>query len=130
MDETRSDTHRSGCPLAGTLDLVGDKWSLVILRDIMAGKHKFSELQEAPEGIPTNILSARLNRLVCEDILAKRPYQERPARYAYVLTEKGADLLPLIQEAARWGQKYLPGRTPVPEWFMRADPETVMNSQS
>lgn len=130
MAEARSSTQRSGCPLAGTLDLVGDKWSLVILRDIMAGKHKFSELQEAPEGIPTNILSARLNRLVGEGILVKRPYQERPARYAYVLTKKGADLLPLIQEAARWGQKYLPERSPVPEWFMNAEPETVMEGES
>lgn len=117
---------RSSCPLAGALDLIGDKWSLVILRDIISGKHKYREFQKSPERIPTNILANRLNRLVGAGIIMKHPYQERPMRYAYSLTRKGADLLPLIQQAARWGQKYLHDCDRPPDWFFAAKPEDLV----
>jgi DNA-binding HxlR family transcriptional regulator len=118
--------HRSSCPLTGMLELLGDKWSLVILRDIMAGKHKYREFQASPEGIPTNILASRLNRLLEEGVITKKPYQQRPVRYAYYLTRKGADLLPVIQQAAYWGLRYIPGCESPPEWFFKDTPDDLM----
>src|ERR1700742_5045028 len=83
---------RSPCPVASTLDLVGDKWSLLVVRDMLAGKATYSELQDSPEGIPTNILADRLKRLEEAGLIAKAAYQERPVRYAYALTPKGRSL--------------------------------------
>src|SRR5262249_25550417 len=80
---------RSPCPVACTLDLVGDKWSLLIARDLLRGNVTFGELQNSPEGIPTNILADRLRRMKEAGLIAKSAYQEHPPRYAYALTEKG-----------------------------------------
>jgi len=125
-NDKNSKAHRSTCPLAGMLELLGDKWSLVILRDIIADKHKYREFEASPEGIPTNILARRLNRLVEGGIITKQPYQERPVRYAYYLTRKGADLLPVIQQAAHWGLRYIPGCESPPEWFFKATQDDLM----
>src|SRR3954468_3715010 len=84
--------QRSACPIAGTLDIVGDKWSLLIVRDMRHGKSTYGELAASPERIPTNILAARLRRLEQAGIVARDAYQEHPPRYAYTLTEKGRDL--------------------------------------
>ena len=128
-NDVNSRNHRSTCPLAGMLELLGDKWSLVILRDIIAGKHKYGEFQTSPEGIPTNILASRLNMLVEEGFITKQAYQERPVRYAYHLTQKGADLLPIIQQAAHWGLKYIPGCESPPAWFFHAMPSDVLTKK-
>ena len=104
-----SDFKRSSCPVAKTLDIIGDKWSLLVLRDLFADKSTYSEFQESPEAIPTNILADRLSRFVEQGLIEKSPYQERPVRYAYTLTPKGRDLGPLLIEMVKWGEKYFPG---------------------
>lgn len=101
--------QRSVCPIANTLDLVGDKWSLLVVRDLLHGKRTYGELLDSPEGIPTNILADRLKRLEDAGILASAPYQERPVRYAYTLTEKGKELGGILLALVQWGKKHIPG---------------------
>ena len=100
---------RSICPITNTLDLLGDKWTLIIIRDLFLGKHTYSEFQGSPEGIPTNILAARLKRLLENDLIEKDAYQERPVRYAYSLTDKGKTLAPVVKEIVKWGLNNIPG---------------------
>ena len=83
------------CPVAATLEVVGERWTLLIIRDIFMGIRRFDDLQR-DLGVARNVLQARLERLVEEGILVKRPYQERPPRSEYRLTEKGADLWPVL----------------------------------
>ena len=100
---------RSICPIASTLDVIGDKWSLLVIRDLIVGKKTYGEFQNSPEGIPTNILAERLKRLEYHGIIEKHPYQERPVRYAYTLTKKGQALGPMLKDIIKWGLKYIPG---------------------
>lgn len=100
---------RSACPVACSLDLLGDKWTLLVVRDLLLGKTTYSEFQNAPEGIPTNILAERLKRLLTAGIIEKSRYQERPVRYAYHLTKKGRDLRSVLLAMIDWGNKYIPG---------------------
>jgi len=100
---------RSTCPVASTLDLVGDKWSLLVVRDILHGKATYGELLDSPEGIPTNILADRLKRLQEAGIVVASAYQQRPVRHAYTLTEKGKQLGGVLLELVRWGKKHIPG---------------------
>jgi DNA-binding HxlR family transcriptional regulator len=100
---------RSSCAVANTLDLVGDKWSLLVVRDLFRGSLTYGELQDSFEGIPTNILADRLKKLEAEGIIAKSPYQQRPVRYSYALTEKGRALGDVLLAIVRWGQKHIPG---------------------
>ena len=113
---------RSVCPVANSLDLIGDKWTLLIVRDmLLLGKRRFGELLRSDEGIPTNILADRLRCLEEDGIIRRRAYRPRPARYEYVLTRKGADLFPLLREMARWANRHLPGTAvPPPGWFEKA----------
>ncbi|MEZ5542098.1 MAG: helix-turn-helix domain-containing protein [Pseudomonadota bacterium] len=104
-----NDRKRSACPVACTLDLLGDKWTLLVIRDLLLGRHTYKELQAAPERIPSNILANRLKRLEREGILSKTLYQERPPRYAYHLTAKGLDLGPVLQAMLTWGSTHVPG---------------------
>ena len=101
--------QRSSCAVASTLDLVGDKWSLLVIRDLLHGKHTYGEILRSPEGIPTNILADRLARLEHAGIIASEAYQERPVRYAYSLTPKGRDLGDVVLALVRWGRKHIPG---------------------
>lgn len=100
---------RSPCPITATLDFLGDKWTLVLIRDLFLGKKTYGDFQASPEGIPTNILAERLKRLVENGIVTKEAYQERPVRYAYLLTKKGDALAPVVEEVAKWGLKYIKG---------------------
>jgi DNA-binding HxlR family transcriptional regulator len=100
---------RSPCAVACTLDLVGDKWSLLVVRDLLRGNVTYGELQNSPEGIPTNILADCLKRLEEAGLLAKSAYQEHPVRYAYELTEKGKALGDVLLAFVRWGKKHIPG---------------------
>lgn len=100
--------QRSLCPISNALDIVGDKWTLLVIRDLFLGKAQYRELVDSPEGIPTNLLADRLKRLEAAGVLSKSPYQERPVRYRYVLTDKGRDLLPTLTAMAKWSEKYLP----------------------
>ena len=92
-----TDCKRSPCPVACTLDFLGDKWTLLVVRDLLLGQHTYKSLQMSPERIPSNILADRLKRLEREGIVHKTLYQERPPRYEYHLTEKGQGLGPVLQ---------------------------------
>jgi len=91
------------------LDLLGDKWTLLLVRDLLMGKGTYTEFQQSPEGIPTNILADRLKRLQTAGVIEKQPYQERPVRYRYQLTGKGKDLSPVISAMIDWGNRYVEG---------------------
>jgi DNA-binding HxlR family transcriptional regulator len=101
--------RRSACAVANTLDLVGDKWSLLVVRDLLHGKQTFSELLDSPEAISTNLLADRLARLEEAGIIVSTPYQERPVRYAYSLSEKGMALGNVLQALVQWGTSHIPG---------------------
>ncbi|MFZ1907351.1 MAG: helix-turn-helix domain-containing protein [Steroidobacteraceae bacterium] len=100
---------RSACAVANSLDIVGDKWTLLVVRDLLHGKRTYGELANSPERIPTNILADRLKRLEGAAIVASTPYQERPVRYAYALTPKGRALGDVLLAFVRWGKQYIPG---------------------
>jgi DNA-binding HxlR family transcriptional regulator len=108
---------RSQCPVATALDIFGDRWTLVVLRTIFAGRHRYGDLLKMPEGISTNILADRLALLEREGLVTASPYQANPVRNEYHLTEKGADLLPVLQALSLWALKHVPGRWTPPEWF-------------
>lgn len=122
--------HRSGCPITCTLELVGDKWSLLLIRDIaVGGKHRYGDFENSPENIPTNILADRLKRLLAHDILEKVSYQDRPVRYAYLLTRKGAELMPVLQTIAEWGLAHKTGKWTPPPHFWDLTPEQILVNQ-
>jgi DNA-binding HxlR family transcriptional regulator len=100
---------RSACAIANSLDIVGDKWSLLVVRDLFHGKRTYGELARSPEAIPTNILADRLLRLESAGIVASNPYQQRPVRYAYTLTPKGRALGDVLLAFVRWGKQHIPG---------------------
>jgi len=100
---------RSECPITNTLELIGDKWTLIVVRDLFIGKKTYSEFQQSPEGIPTNILADRLKRLELSGIIEKIPYQQKPVRYEYLLTEQGKGLENVLTAIKDWGLKYIPG---------------------
>jgi DNA-binding HxlR family transcriptional regulator len=105
-----SDEHRSGCPINLTLEVLGDKWSLVIIRDIIFGNRRhFRELlTNSEEGIASNILADRLKSLVAEGIVTKADDPSHKQKSIYSLTEKGIELLPVLAQMSAWGLKYLP----------------------
>ena len=94
------------CSVARALEVVGERWSLLIVRDLMLGYRRFDELHERL-GVARNVLAARLDLLAEEGVLERRLYQERPDRYEYHLTEKGRDLWPVIVSLLSWGDRYL-----------------------
>ncbi len=101
--------RRSDCPIVGALDLVGDRWSLVIVRDLMfRGFREYGQFLVAGEAISTNILAERLERLTCAGIVLRTEHPTDGKKYVYRLTEKGVDLAPLMLELALWGAKYVP----------------------
>ena len=114
---------RSPCPIAGALDLVGDRWTLLVMRDVLFyGKRRFADFLASPEGIATNILAERLERLERSGLIERRRYQERPAREEYFPTTRGIDLAPALRELVRWGQRHVPGtaKRPPPSMSERA----------
>jgi DNA-binding HxlR family transcriptional regulator len=106
---------RSRCPIANTLDLVGDKWSLLVVRDMIHGKATYGELLASSEGIPTNILADRLRRLEGAGLIKRAAYQERPVRYSYQLTEKGRELGGVLLALVVWGKRHIPGTRTIKE---------------
>jgi DNA-binding HxlR family transcriptional regulator len=93
------------CSVAATLEVVGERWSLLIIRDVLLGVRRFDAMQTSL-GVARNVLQTRLRRLIDAGILEKRLYQERPKRYEYFLTDKGLDLWPTIVALLQWGNKY------------------------
>lgn len=114
---------RSRCPIAVTLDTLGDTWSLVIIRDMFSGKCKFSEFLQSPEGVKRNILADRLKRLERIGVIRRELYQQRPNRYAYHLTRSGAELLPVLQAVARWAVDNIEGVWAPSDEFFGQRPE-------
>ncbi|MEM1223819.1 MAG: helix-turn-helix domain-containing protein [Verrucomicrobiota bacterium] len=95
--------RRSGCPVACTLDILGDKWTLLIVRDLLHGATQFDELRNAPEGIARNILSHRLRQLTDMGMVKREPDISDKRRFNYRLTERGESLRPILQSIAQWG---------------------------
>jgi DNA-binding HxlR family transcriptional regulator len=96
------------CSVARTVDILGDWWTPLVLRESYLGVRRFDDFQQRL-GIGRNILTQRLGRLVDEGLLARRPYQERPLRHEYVLTDKGRDFYPVMAAITRWGDAWLDG---------------------
>ncbi len=102
------------CSVAGALEVIGERWSLLIVRDVMNGNRRFGTMQRSL-GVARNVLSARLQRLVDEGILERRAYQESPPRHEYFLTAKGLDLWPALIALQGWGDRHSsrPGGPPM-----------------
>jgi len=103
--------RRSECAIAGVLDLVGDRWSLLIVRDLLLrGRLRFQDFSSmlGDESIPTNTLASRLRRLEDAGILRREKYLDHPERFAYELTSKGSALVPVLEALSEWGVVYLP----------------------
>ena len=112
MKDRRGVLLRSMCPIANALDLLGDKWTLVIVRDmLLRGKRTYSDFTLSSEAIPTNILAQRLKRLEKCGFVTKEPYQAKPPRFRYVPTAKTEDLRPVLAALSRWSNKHIPGTT-------------------
>jgi DNA-binding HxlR family transcriptional regulator len=101
------DYQSQTCSIARALEAIGERWTVLILRNVALGIHRFDD-QQRQLGIARNVLSARLERLVAEGILERRPYGERPVRHEYHFTEKGRALGPVLIELKHWGDTYAP----------------------
>jgi DNA-binding HxlR family transcriptional regulator len=97
------------CSIARTLDLVGEKWALLAVREVFLGDRRFDEIVRRT-GAPRDTMAARLRSLVSAGIMERRQYSEHPARFEYFLTEAGRDLYPVIMTLMRWGDQYLAGQ--------------------
>jgi DNA-binding HxlR family transcriptional regulator len=101
---------QKGCPVARTLDVIGERWTILILRDLfLKGPRRFQDLQESLVGVAPNTLSARLKDLEARGIVARRLYSEHPPRLEYQLTEKGKTLGPVMKALREWGLKQVAG---------------------
>jgi DNA-binding HxlR family transcriptional regulator len=109
------------CPVARTLDVVGEWWTLLIVRDALLGARRFEDFKAT--GIADNILSARLRRLVDEGVLERVRYRERPDRFEYVLTEKGRALGPVVQALRAWGRRWTSGEEVTSRSWASAAPD-------
>ena len=103
----RSDYDSQICSIARALEVVGERWTLLVLRDIFLGNRRFDAIQ-GDLGVARNVLQARLERLLEHGVIEKVPYQERPVRHEYRLTPKGIDLWPTIVSLLQWGDRHAP----------------------
>lgn len=103
----RSDYDSQTCSIARSLEVVGERWTLLVLRDIFLGNRRFDAVQ-SHLGIARNVLQSRLERLLEHGVIEKIPYQERPVRHEYRLTPKGIDLWPTIVSLLQWGDRHAP----------------------
>lgn len=101
--------RRSVCPVACCLDLLGDRWTLLVVRDLMLGRSRFKDFTASPESIPTNILTDRLQRLLTSGLVKHVAAAEGGKHLAYQLTEKGHALLPVMKAMREWGLAWVPG---------------------
>ncbi|WP_019228815.1 helix-turn-helix domain-containing protein [Sedimentibacter sp. B4] len=95
------------CNIAQTLNIIGDKWSLLILHQLLIGRETYKEIQDGLEGIPTNLLSERLKSMETDELILRELYQSHPPRYKYTLTDKGFDLVDVFNSLMMWGEKHL-----------------------
>jgi DNA-binding HxlR family transcriptional regulator len=118
-----NDPLRSRCPIAGALDLLGDRWTLLVVRDLVFyGKTRFADFLASPEGISTNILADRLDRLERRGLVERRRYQEHPPRDEYHPTARCRALRPVMRALIRWGQRHVPGTAQHPPRGLAAPP--------
>lgn len=115
--------NRSGCPISTTLEIVGDRWTLILIRDMLCGKKRYGDFLESPEKITTNILASRLSVMERRGLVKKELYNEHPKRFEYLLTPKGQALRPIVQSMCIWANNHVPGTWVPPESFMRNDTE-------
>ena len=101
--------RRSTCPVACSLDLLGDRWTLLVVRDLLLGKSRYTDFLASAEGIPTNILADRLRRLEQAGLISSATYGGQTRRKAYQLTESGQALAPAMRALRDWGLKQFPG---------------------
>ena len=101
--------YGQNCSVARTLELIGERWTMLVIRDVFSGRRRFDQIQESL-GVARNVLASRLQLLIDEGILEKRAYQERPQRYEYFLTEKGLDLWPILIALIGFGDRHLSRR--------------------
>jgi DNA-binding HxlR family transcriptional regulator len=99
------------CPVARAMSVIGDRWTLLIVRDCFLGKSRFEEFQTSL-GMTRHVLSDRLKRLVDQGVLERNAYSQKPLRYAYTLSEKGRDFAPALIGLKDWGKKHMPIRKP------------------
>jgi DNA-binding HxlR family transcriptional regulator len=99
------------CKIADALEVVGDRWSLLIIREIAYGVRRFNDIR-IRTGAPRQILTARLRKLEAEGVISRHQYSERPPRDEYVLTDAGQAVVPVLRALRRWGEKYVPDRAP------------------
>lgn len=116
MPKSRSKTaklseaeRRSPCPVACTLDIIGDRWTLLVVRDLFLGRSRFRDFVSSPEGIPTNILTERLDRLTDAGIVEQVPAEDGTKRLGYKLTKKGEALGPILRSLRDWGLRWEKG---------------------
>ncbi len=102
------DVLRSPCPVACALDVLGDRWTLLVIRDLLLGRSRFKDFAASPEGIPSNILSERLGRLLRHGLAEQVPAEDGTMRLGYRLTEKGRALGPVLRTLRDWGLKWEP----------------------
>lgn len=119
-DMLGSDYEGLNCSIARTLEVVGERWSLLVIRDAFLGVRRFDEFQSSL-GLSRNVLAARLARLVELGVLRKEAYSERPVRYEYRLTERGKDLFPVIMSLVDWGDRHAPTAAGPPRVFLHRD---------
>jgi len=100
------------CPIARSLDLLGDRWTILVLRDLHRGRTRFADLLRSLEGISPNLLSARLKSLEHEGLVERRLYCQHPPRAEYVLTECGSEFAPVLRAMLDWGKAYRPAEMP------------------
>lgn len=117
-DSVAGNERRSGCPIASSLDILGDKWTLVIIRDLVNGKRRYAEFLNSPEGITTSVLASRLKRMEAQGLIRSALYEQHPKRYDYELTPMGWALLPVLQELCRWGNRWIAETWVPPASFM------------
>lgn len=101
--------RRSPCPVACSLDLLGDKWTLLIIRDLFLGRSRFRDFASSPESIASNILTDRLQRLLDAQVIRADDAPDHQSACTYTLTPKGLALRPVLEELVNWGTKHIPG---------------------
>ena len=116
MGKSKHDHRQSGCGVAYGLDVFGDKWTLVIIKDMMlSGKRQFNKFLASPEKMASNILADRLKRLEDEGVVTKTQDPDNEVKFIYELTAKGKELIPVILEVMLWGSKHAPNPSAPPE---------------
>ena len=119
---------RSSCPITNVLDTLGDKWTLLVIRDLVLGKRRYREFTSSPERIASNILANRLKKLESEGLITRRAYQRNPIRYEYFLTEKGEGLKPVLEAILVWAAKTFSRHQEIPSLRATLRKSTTLNA--